>query len=300
LGIYAYEAKDYPNAYKNFNSVLIAHKMLLDNKQESSLADDKTYNDQVYITGLAALNAEMEMDAKGHFEELYNKKIDKPGVYEALYKIYAKEDLDKAYVYLVSGREIFPDDVSLLFAEINHFLKQNKLDELIGKLETAIKKEPDNLSVYLTLGSVYDNLYQREATAGHTADAQSHFDNALKYYNLALDKDEKYLDAIYSVGALYYNKAAVISKAMKGLEEDYSKEGLAKYEAEQKKIFDQFDLALPYFKRAEILNPNDNNTLIALKEIYAKKNELDVSNEFKLRLEKVQNGETNEESYFKN
>jgi hypothetical protein len=62
----------------------------------------------------------------------------------------------------------------------------------------------------------------------------------------------------------------------------------------------QFDLALPFFQRCEKANANDTNTLIALKEIYAKKDELDLSNEFKARYEKVQGGGKNESSYFKN
>jgi hypothetical protein len=40
------------------------------------------------------------------------------------------------------------------------------------------------------------------------------------------------------------------------------------------------------------------NTLIALKEIYAKKDQLDLSKEFKTRLELVQGGGKNEKSYF--
>jgi hypothetical protein len=39
--------------------------------------------------------------------------------------------------------------------------------------------------------------------------------------------------------------------------------------------------------------------LIALKEIFARKNELDLSNEFKERLDKIQAGEKIEASYFK-
>ena len=46
-----------------------------------------------------------------------------------------------------------------------------------------------------------------------------------------------------------------------------------------------FDKALPYFEKAESLEPKDKNTLIALKEIYAKKSEFDKSNAYKAKLE---------------
>ena len=83
------------------------------------------------------------------------------------------------------------------------------------------------------------------------------------------------------------------------LADDYSKEGLKKYDALKEKVNAEFDKALPYFQDAERIDTNDQNTLVALKEIYARKNNLELSNEFKVRLERIQRGETNPTSYFK-
>ena len=113
-------------------------------------------------------------------------------------------------------------------------------------------------------------------------------------------RDPKYVDAYYSVGALYYNRAALLTKQLNTLADDYSKEGLKKYEALKVKILAEFELALPHFQKAESIDANDVNTLIALKEIYARQNKLDISTEFKDRLEKVQAGGKNASSYFKN
>jgi hypothetical protein len=82
------------------------------------------------------------------------------------------------------------------------------------------------------------------------------------------------------------------------LESDFSKEGQKKYEAAEKLMISEFDKALPYFKKAESINANDQNTLIALKEIFAKKNDMKMSGEFKSRLETVQGGGKNAKSYF--
>ena len=299
LGIFMYEDKSYDGAYSNFSSIIAIHKILKSKGEESSLDEEDDYNNQLYIAGLAALNAGKAADAKDFFEELYTKKFDKPAIYEALYKIHQEDDIDKAYTYLDGGRKAFPDDVSLLFAEINHFLRINKLDELISKLEIAIEKEPDNISLYSTLGNVYDNLYQKEQEAGNVAEATEYFNKALKNYNSALAKEPKFFDAIYSVGALYYNKAAAMTQELNVLADDYSKEGIKKYDAKKLEIFAQFDEALPFFKKAENLDPNDINTLIALKEIFARKDQLDISEEFKTRLDTVQGGGTNSAPYFK-
>ncbi|TXB69530.1 tetratricopeptide repeat protein [Phaeodactylibacter luteus] len=297
------ETGDFAKAYKDFKMVLDLDEILKKEGEASSLPSDEEYNNQLYITGLAALNAN-EMDAaKMYFQKLYDMKYDKPAIYESLYKINAGDDeasMEEAYKYLEEGRKLFPDEVSILFAEINHFLRLGKLDALIDKLKAAIDKEPENTSLYSTLGNVYDNLYQKEQQAGNEAKAEEYFSNSLDYYQQAIDKDPKYSDAIYSIGALYYNKAALMTQELNKYADDYSKEGLKKYEEIKEKVFAEFDKALPYFQRAEALNPSDLNTLIALKEIYARKDDLEKSNEFKERIDKVQAGETIEDAYFDN
>jgi tetratricopeptide (TPR) repeat protein len=299
LGIFAYEDGNYQQAYTDFMEIIAVHKLLKNNETESSLDNREDYLQQLYITGLAALNANLPSDAASLFEELYNQNYDKPAIYEALYKIKVEEDIDAAYQYLQTGRNKFPDDVSLLFAEINHFLRLNKLDELISKLEAAISKEPENVSLYSTLGNVYDNLFQKEVEAGNQERAQRHFDNAMNYYQEAINRQPNFFDAIYSMGALHFNAAAVKTKELQALEDDFSAEGLKKYDVKKAEVFAEFDKALPYFKKAESLNPNDINTLIALKEIFARKDDLQLSNEFKNRLDRVQAGGTNNTSFFR-
>ena len=51
-----------------------------------------------------------------------------------------------------------------------------------------------------------------------------------------------------------------------------------------------FEQALPYFQKAETRDGNDMNTLIALKEIYARLNDLEKSNGYKARIEALQGG----------
>ena len=298
IGVFKYDEKNYDASYESFNAVLAAHKLLKDNGKESSLdSEEDGYNNQMYITALSALNANRANDAKSLFEELYNSNFDKPAIYEALYKINADSDEKLAYSYIEKGREKYPDDVSLLFADINYHLKTNQLNILITKLEQAIAKEPQNVSLYSTMGNVYDNLYQKAQGDGDEEKSNEYFDKAYDYYNQALEKKPDFFDAIYSIGALYYNKAAAMTVAVNN-HNDFSKAGQEKFEKMQKEVEAQFDSALPFFKRAEKMNPSDANTLIALKEIFARKNDFDTSKVFKERLEKVQAGETIPASYF--
>jgi len=301
LGIYKYEDQQFEAALANFEAVINAHKMLSDMGEDSGLGNEEAVNDQYYITGLAALNAGNVSKAKSYFIPLYEAGVKKPAVYEGLYQATAKEDSpEEAYKYLKKGREIFPEETSLLFAEINHYLKLGKLDELIKRIDEAIAAEPNNISLYSVKGNVFDNLYQKALEQQDSAKADEYFTKAQKNYEKALEIDPEYVNAVYSLGALYYNKAAQMTQEMNKLADDYSKEGMAKYDAIKKDVDAEFEKALPYFKRAEKIDPNDLNTLIALKEIYARKGNVDLSNEFKTRLENVQAGVENEQSYFEN
>ena len=183
------------------------------------------------------------------------------------------------------GREAFPEDNGLLFSEINYYLASGELDKMIGKLEIALEKEPDNQSVILTLGQVYDQLQVKANEAGETEKAKGYFDKSLEYYNSALAQDPDNFDLNYSIGALYYNNAAGFTPMLNEVANDFSKEGEAKYNEIKEQMSALFDKALPYFEKADSINGKDRNTLIALKEIAARKDDFAKSNEYKERLE---------------
>lgn len=296
MAIVAYQAEDYALAHQGFTAVVEAHEILVAEKEKSPL-DEKAYQDALF-SAAATCQAD-QVKCTGFLEKLRAGNYPNAYIYDLLYNAYYDRDKAKAVALLEEGRKKYPEEVSLLFTEINHYLKEGKMDELVGRLQMAIEREPENKSLYLTLGNVYDNLFQKAMESNEEAKAEDHFAKALSYYRQALEKDANYLDATYSIGALYYNRAAVYQQGLNALADDYSKEGLKKFDALKEKMNVEFDKALPYFQKAENLDPNDANTLIALKEIYARKNDLTLSNEFKGRLETVQKGGKNPTSYFK-
>jgi hypothetical protein len=289
------DAKDYVSAYNGLNAGLTTHEALKALGQKSLFDKADEYNKQLYLVGLLSVYADKEKESVAVYEKMIAVKKDTSFVYSSLYKVKVESDPAGALNYLEMGRKKFPDDNQLLFTEINHYLKAGKLEILTDKLKAGIAKEPKNVSLYFTLGNVYDNLGQQEKDP---AKAEGYAAEAMTYYKKTLELDAKNSDAIYSIGASFYNKAAVFSKDMKKLESDFTKEGQKKYDAAEKLMIAEFDKALPYFKKAESINANDQNTLIALKEIYAKKNEMTLSKEFKTRLETIQGGGKNAKSYF--
>lgn len=291
LGYYLYQKEDYMSAFKNFTGLLDINTLLTKEGQEGVFEKPTDEQDQMYIAGVSAMyGGDMEA-CQPFFRQLIELEYDKAGAYEGLYNVLKTNEDPEADAILSLGRERFPDDLALLFAEINSYLQQGKLDDLIDKLKLAIEKDPNNPSVVSTLGNVYDQLYQKADKEGDNEKADEYFGQALKYYKQSYEIKPDYFDGIYSVGTLYYNKAAVQTTNLNEMSDDYSKAGIAKYNALKEKIDLLFDEALGYFITCEEMKPNDMNTLIALKEIYARKNDFDKSNEFKARIEALNTSE---------
>lgn len=285
LGLVQYQKNNFTLAYKHFDAVLKINEVLKANDMKSPLANQDDYTNQLYIAGLSALN-DNNLDAAGAlFHELKDLNYDKPVVYEGLFKVYSESNPEKAEEILNEGREKFPDDAGLLFSQINYLLKIGELDKLIGSLNQAIEKEPNNASIYTTLGNVYDNLYQQSQPGSE--EAKEYFEKAKINYEKALEVKPGDFTAIYSIGALFYNKAAKVVDEMNELANDLSKEGMKKYDMKKLEMEKLFDQALPYFIEAESMDPNDKNTVIALKEIYARKGDINKSNEYKEKLESM-------------
>jgi tetratricopeptide (TPR) repeat protein len=298
-GIRAFQSENFKVAYNAFNETLNVKEVLDENKKgDMYLSKPDELNNQKYYTALAAQLDENYPRAKDLYESLLDGGFNTADIYQGLYTVTVENNSNEALSYLEAGRKMYPDSTSLLYTEINHYLKSGEIESLEDKLKQGIEKDPSNASLHITLGNVYDRLYQKAAEAGNEEEANAYFEQAIQKYEDAISINDDLNDAYYSIGALYYNKAAEVSSGLEALANDFSKEGMKKYDALNTEVLSYFDKALPWFKKSETMEPNDVNTLIALKEIYAKKDELEKAQIFTDRLEKVKAGETLE-SYFK-
>ena len=269
FGYYQYKAGDFNSAFQNFNAVILIEKDMKANNMKSVFTKEADYNNQLYIASLCAMNDKKIKEVLPYLEELSAKNFNDENVgasiYEGLFEYYQTIDEAKASSILSEGRQKYPEVSSLLFQEINFFLKKGKLNELIDKLKLAISKEKSNVSLYSTLGNVYDNLCQKEWEAGNMAKGDEYYNEGIMQYSEALKIEPDNFNALYS--------------------NDYSKEGTRKYDAKKAEMDSYFDKALPNFESAEKKDPKDKNTIIALKEIYAKKGNIQKASEYKAKLE---------------
>ena len=154
---------------------------------------------------------------------------------------------------LAAGLKEHPNSVYLMQEELKYYLKNDRGDEAMAKLENAIKADPDNASLYAVLG----NLQERK----------NNLEGATASYKKAIELDPKNFDAYYNLGVLEYNKGSEFNnRAAKMDYATYQKKGKA-LEAQAKK---HYEASVPYFLKALEAQPNDQGTMSTLVKVYTR------------------------------
>lgn len=305
MGPALFKSKNYEGAYKAFKGTYDGYALLKKNKEPNSF-DPAEHPKSLYYSGVCAEQAGMTDEAKVVYKQLVDDGNAEAEVYEALINLYKDGDPALSEKYLKEARQKYPDNQGLLYSEINLLLSKGELVSLIDKLEKAILLDPNNISVYVTLGQVYDSqfsgcqqamkmsvdsitsfekrlagikdkapfqdsikLYQAKFQENNV-ESVGYFNNAKRYYEDGFAKDSESFDVNYSLGALWYNRAAGTATEISLLANDLSAEGNRKYDVKKAEMDGYFAEALPYFLKAKELSPQDENTKIALREIDAR------------------------------
>lgn len=235
----------------------------------------------------AALNAAIAAERMEDFDKaftLYKRMVDEMGAkdhfaYIAVTNNYvAREDYDKALEYIQKGLEVNKNAKKekikdLLTTEFNVYLKSNRLDEAIANVMKNLENDPENDGLYSRLGQLYDQM--REASEGEAA--KNYADMAVENYKKAIELNPNNLDANYNLGAYYYNKAASIYKEVNNMDlKTYQSKGVAL----EKKGEENFNKAIPYFKKAYELAPEDAGLKNSLKTIYTRLKKYDEAEKY--------------------
>jgi len=139
-----------------------------------------------------------------------------------------------------------PDAVGPYAAYVNFLATQGRADEAQGKLQDAVKKLPDSVSLERTLGDV--------------AVVQSHWDEALKRYDAALALDGKDVSSRFRLGQVL-RQTNKIDEASKVFDEVYAADkNYPNLALERGLLFQKsgdVQKALDQFKSALEKSPND-------------------------------------------
>lgn len=288
---------DYVNQYNLGKLTMASHGILM--PEGKSLYDEENIQSIQFSTAVAALQIGKRKEAKELFTALQNNDYQDPMIYEVLAQMARSDENSEEEIRLLQqGRTLFPDDAGLLFAELNYYLRSGDSKKTLPLIEIALAKEPENVGLLTTAGDVYSQMASRDRKAGETQRSEKHLTKSLGYYEKVLEYNSSDAIAYGGIAALYYNRAADNSMALNKISNDYTREGLAKYNALLKMIKEDFNRALPYFQKVEAREPNNISALIALKQIYSTLEDMEKFEVFKKRLAKVQNGSRNTDSFF--
>jgi tetratricopeptide (TPR) repeat protein len=285
---------DFENAFNAFNTILQTRELLRSKGNNSIYSKDEEYRQMQFNAGICAKRAGKPELASDIFQSLVDADYPSPTPYIEVFNSLINDDEAAAFVVLDKGKKACSKEEGtantseFLFAEINYFLKNGQYEKLESRLQAAIEAQPDNVSLYYALGTVYDGLFQKADKAGEKETAESHFKEAKKYYEKTLELNDKHADASYNIGALYYNSAANMNATIKQYDSDLSNEGIRKYNAlkgEQKKLM---ETSKPFFERALDMNPSHRGSMKALQGIAAYNNDKATADKYKAMLEAVE------------
>jgi tetratricopeptide (TPR) repeat protein len=201
------------------------------------------------------------------YQYLVDIKMKAVDVYTSLATFYKdKGNLEKGSEIINLGKTIFPGNTDLVITEANMYISTNNHAKAVSSLMIAKEKEPKNVSVLYAIGVTYD-LLKNDATLPDDKRLE-YFNAAIAGYKETLAVDPNYFDALFNLGAIYYNKGGeVINEANK-----LPINETAKYDKMLAEGNNYLNLALPYLEQCQTLQPQDKATLVSLKEIYTRLN----------------------------
>ncbi len=167
--------------------------------------------------------------------------------------------------------EVFIDELKRTKAKLKTVKPNQKavIQSQINKLEASIAKDNEELKF------LEGERVEAEKAVGDEAANKAKLEeltgkiNVLKqelptFYERALAADPNYYDALYQLGAYYFNEGAEIKRIVNGMDmATYNKEG----KAVEAKLAEKYQQAIPFFERA-LKVKKDEDLKEILKQIY--------------------------------
>ena len=200
-------------------------------------------------------------------KRLLSKKYKSPTSYRLCADLYLDDSIK--YIGIIKkGLKVFKNDTILLTHQTNHYLSYKDFNAALHSINELIKyKNNNNKSLYYARGYCYEVLQD--------------YNNALKYYEKAIEIDPEYFNVHYNIATIHFNKAVdIISQANNEI--DFKEYERLKGEGEK-----ALAQSLPYLLKANKIKPNDLTVLEALKSIYNRLDKIEEYTEVKKRIDKL-------------
>lgn len=237
-----FQAADYNAAMKSFERAFQIAQ--LDGRFDTIAA---------FNVGMAGVLSDNPATASEYLQKCVDVKFDNPRVYLFYNRSLKMEgDTARALEVIKQGREVFPDNLDLLLEEAQVYLEKNETEKLLASLKEAVISDPENANLFFLMGKSYDDL-------GDKAKAEEN-------YKKAAELNPEFFEAYYNIGAIYVNKASELQAEAN----DLPLNEVDKYNELTDDANKQLGIAVPYLEKALELRPDDQPTINALKEAYAR------------------------------
>lgn len=257
-GVDNYKEGKYPEALNSFQASADINKKYFNRVDTLAL----------YNAGLAADKAGNKTTALNNFKLLTEANYGGSRLYSLMANMYLEQkDTANALLIINQGRQKYPEDGVLITQGLNIYLTSGKDKEAYAQNEEAIKTDPNNAVLYYIKGNLSDKLGKKE--------------EAVAAYKKAIELKADYFDAVYNLGAMFFNDGAEMANKANSIPPSK----VAEYDAAKKKFEAKFREALPYLEKAYQLNPKDAGTIQSLKQLYTRIGDLVKAGEMKKALE---------------
>jgi len=241
-----YFGKDYEASKKLYHKLLdlnytgITTEYKATNKEdgkELTFSDKKAMDLQVKL-GLAENPREEAKDSRREF------------IFKNLAQSYSNlGDNAKALEIIAKGRSEFTESYSLLIDEANIYYQLGDNNKFKERLEEAITLNPTDPTLYYNVGVMNMD--------------QGNIDEAINFFNKAIELKPDYGDAYNNIGAAIIEKVNPIIEEMNKSLSDFDK--YDKLQAEQFEIYKE---AVPYYEKAYELSPKNISVIQTLMGLY--------------------------------
>ena len=219
---------------------------------------EDAYNCYIQYENIYAFyNAALISQAQGYskdFKKLSKKLISKKYISSESYRLYAclyKNDTLKYLKIIDKGLSKFKNDTILLTEKLNYYITDQDYKNMISTANELLKyKKTKSETFFYSNAYAYQMLNMKE--------------EAIHFYQKAIESDSLYFDAWYSIASIYYNNAVELYKNANVIPFNQKE----KYENTIKSAEEEFRKAIPYFIKANEIDPKDLTLLNALKTIY--------------------------------
>lgn len=197
---------------------------------------------------------DLSIKAKTHVKPVDKKSESKKAeIVKNIALIYVnKEDDKNALAAMKEAREESPDDINLMLSEANVYYKMGDTEKFKSILEEATTKDPKNPELQYNLGVIASESDQPE--------------EAMAYYNKAIELDPNYVNAYINNAALILNKEQAVIEEMNSL--GTSKKDDLRYEELRVVRQDIYKEAIPYLVKALEIDGTNISAAKTLHNIY--------------------------------